>query len=373
MQKKIKIGVLFSQSGLMAIPESAHLRGVLLACEEINSRGGINGQLLDPIILDPAGDDRRYVEMATELLLKHRVNVIFGCCLSSSRKAVLPIIERFNGILFYPSVYEGFEYSPNVIYGGGVPNQLVLPLIEYVYVNYGRKIALIGHDYLYSREINRVVTEFSNASDGVIVVEKYLPFNVSNSAMKSTLRLMAEKKPDIILSTIVGHDNVKLYTAYADMGLGQAKAPIASLTAVESLMLEMDEEIREGHISIASYFASLKTKANKKFVDRFIARFGDAVSPCVFSEVAYSLVNIFANALHIAEYNDADSILSALSGAVFKSPGGDLFVDLDTNHFTSRPYIAMSNKSGQYDVLWKNLSVVKADPYLIAYDRSVGK
>lgn len=369
--KKIKIGVLFSQSGPMAVSESAHLRGILFACEEINDQGGIDGYLLDPIVLDPAGDDRRYAEMATTLLLKHRVNVIFGCCLSSSRKAVLPIIERFNGVLFYPSVYEGFEYSPNVIYGGGVPNQLVLPLLEYIYANYGRRIALIGLDYLYPREINRIVTEFLDASDGEVVTEHYLPFGVSPAEIKSTLRAVSAKKPDIILSTVVGEDSINLYKAYSDIGLGKKKIPIASLTTVESDLLVMDEEVREGHLSVAPYFASLNTNTNNAFVKAFHHRFGNEISPCVFSEVAYSLVNIFSNAVHIAGHSDTDSILAALSGAVFKSPGGDLFVDVDTNHFTLRPYVAKSNKCGQYDILWEGPSIVKPDPYLVAYDRSV--
>lgn len=367
----IKIGVLFSQSGPMAIPEKAHLRGVLLACEEINEKGGVAGKRLEPIILDPAGDDLLYAKMATELLVKHRVNVIFGCCLSSSRKAVLPIIERFNGILFYPSVYEGFEYSPNVIYGGGVPNQLVLPLLKYIFDHYGKKVALIGLDYLYPREINRVVSEFLNASDGEVVIEKYLNFSTEEEDLKTSLEQILATKPSVIFSTVVGLDSIRLFSAYADLEVDGIKPPIASLTAVESSIQALDKGKREGYISVAPYFSSLNTDINAQFNHNFKSKFGENETPCVFSEVAYSLVNIFASALSDAEYTDTESILAALSGAVFKSPGGDLFLDLDTNHFTMRPYVAKSNAEGQYDILWRAPSAIKPDPYLVAYDRTI--
>lgn len=370
-KRTIKIGVLFSQSGPMAIAESSHLRGVLLACDEINKRGGIAGEELEPIILDPAGDDTLYAKMATELLLEHRVNVIFGCCLSSSRKAVLPIIERFNGVLFYPSVYEGFEYSPNVIYGGGVPNQLVLPLLKYIFNHYGKKIALIGIDYLYPREINRVVTEFINASGGEIVSERYLPFSASTSQLQANLKHILKQKPDVIFSTVVGLDSVNLFHAYSEIEAESVKPTIASLTAVESSIQALEVDKREGYIAVAPYFASLETDNNQEFVKNFKRFFGEETSPCVFSEISYSLVNIFADALLLAKYHNTESILAALSEAGFVSPGGNLTLDTHTNHFAMRPYVGASNAQGQYDILWEAPSVIKPDPYLVAYDRSI--
>lgn len=375
---KIKIGILFSQSGPMASPENSHLKGVLLACEEINSSGGIDGQLLDPIIMDPGGDDRRYSQMATELLIKHKVSVIFGCCLSSSRKAVIPIVERFNGILFYPAVYEGFEYSPNVIYGGGVPNQLVLPLLEYLYTHYGKKIGLIGSDYVFAREINRVVTEFSDESNGEIVAECYLPFESTEGELRTVLSQVLLNEPDVILSTVVGQDGVSLYKIYAEMNTDKRDdtehvgvIPIASMTSSESDLAKLEEDSREGHLVVAPYFSSIQSQNNKKFVSAYKARFGEKEEPCAFSEVGYSLLNIFADAIHLAGKSDADSILAALSGAVFKSPGGNLFLDVDTNHFALRPYVAKSTIDGTFEILWKGDTVVRPDPYLIAYNRSL--
>jgi ABC-type branched-subunit amino acid transport system substrate-binding protein len=369
--ESIKIGVLFSQSGHMTVTENAHLQGIILACEEINDLGGIDDRLLEPIILNPAGSDRSYAEMATELLLKHKVNAIFGCCLSTSRKAVIPIVERFNGVLFYPSVYEGFEYSPNIIYGGAVPNQIILPLLEYIYQHHGRKIVLLGSDTLYSREINRIVKEFLAGSNGEVVAESYFPFGTRSEQMGATLKQLADKSVDSILSTVVGEDSVTLYNAFAKLDLFDEKLHIASLTTTESELAKMDVGSKAGHFSVSPYFASLDTGQNENFVTRFQEKFGEQCVPGVYSEVCYSLVHIFANAVRACGNTETDNILQALSGAVFKSPGGDLSIDIDTNHFMLRPCIGKSNKDGGFEIVWKSPSVIRPDPYMVSYDRSL--
>lgn len=367
----IRIGVLFSQSGPMAVTENAHLQGILLACEEINAAGGLNGSELEPIIFNPEGDDQRYAELAAELLLKHRVNTIFGCCLSTSRKAVLPIIERYNGVLFYPSVYEGFEYSPNVIYGGAVPNQMILPLLEHVFAHHGKNIALIGSDTLYAREINRIVLEFLASSGGTAVTETYLPFGASKGRMETEIRNIASREVDVILSTVVGEDSIALCSAYANVFPKDRETPIASLTTTESELAKMSADTRAGHLSVASYFGSIKSPQNEKFVQDFKSRFGKKAMPGVYSEVCYSLVHFFANAVGLSGTTETDTILEALSGAVFKGPGGDLSIDIDTNHFNLRPLIGKSREDGTFAIVSRNLSVVRADPYLVAYDRSI--
>lgn len=367
----INIGVLFSQSGSMSVSENAHLEGVLLACDEINRNGGIEGEKINPIVFDPKGDNRLYAEMAIELLIKHQVNIIFGCCLSSSRKIVLPIVERYNGILFYPSVYEGFEYSPNVIYGGAVPNQLVIPLLKYLFKEYGRNIAFIGSDTIYAREINRIVKEFLDESGGDVVSEKYLAFNPDKSQLKSALNEIISKSPDVILSTVVGDDSVDLYNLYAKLKSPNNTAPIASLTTTESELLQINKNAREGHIAVGTYFSSLKTEASEKFVQLYKDRYGIDRNPGVYSEVGYSLVHFFADSVRLAGNVETDDVLANLTGAVFKAPSGGLFIDLETNHFTVKPLVAKSNKDGCYEIQWKGNAVVKPDPYLISYDRSI--
>lgn len=372
-KEAVKIGVLFSQSGHMSVTEQAHIQGVLLACAEINAAGGIDGAPLEPVILNPASDNRLFADMATELLLNHGVNTIFGCCLSSSRKAVVPVIDRFNGILFYPSVYEGFEYSPNIIYGGAVPNQMVVPLLQHVFKNYGKRIALIGSDTLFAREINRIVSEFMSSSGGVIVRKSHIQLNASAAQMKSELDAIEMAQPDVILSTVIGQDSVTLYNAYAQTELTGCDIPIASLTTTESELAQISPAARAGHLSIASYFGSIKSPTNDRFKSAYNQRFGRDTIPGVYTEVCYSLVHFYANAVRLSKTTETDNILQALSGAVFKGPGSDLSIDIDTNHFTLRPHIGLSKQDGSFDVVWKSPNAIRPDPYLVSYDRSISE
>ena len=272
--------MLFSQSGPMAVTENAHIQGILLACDEINAAGGIAGRALDPVILNPASSDEAYADLAAELFVRHRVNALFGACLSTSRKAILPLVERFNGILFYPSVYEGFEYSPNVIYGGAVPNQVVIPLLEYIYRAHGRRVALIGSDTLYAREINRIVNEFLAESEGEVALERYMPFATNLEGFTALMRQLPDDV-DAVISTVVGQDIVTLYDAQHEVGIPGARRPIASLTTTESELAQMRPAARAGHISVASYFSTVDTPSNATFLAAFRARFGADAIPSV--------------------------------------------------------------------------------------------
>lgn len=367
----VKIGVLFSQTGKMAVTENAHIKGVLLACEEINEAGGIGGKQISPVLMNPDGDDRKYAEMATDLLVNHGINSIFGCCLSTSRKAVLPIVERFNGILFYPSVYEGFEYSPNVVYGGAVPNQIVPPLLEYIFKHHGPRVALIGSDTLYAREINRIVKEFLLESGGGVVTESYLPFGSDKGSFEKAIHQCDVDQTDVVLSTVVGEDSVAFYRLFGDSALREKGIPIASLTTTESELSQVPKQAREGHISVAAYFETIDRPQNTHFLSSFYKKFGKKERACVYSEVGYSLVHLFANAARQAGKFDTAGLLSALSGAVFKAPGGDVFVDVNTNHCTLRPHIGRSLSDGSFKIVGNGKKTATPDPYLVAYDRSV--
>jgi branched-chain amino acid transport system substrate-binding protein len=371
MDNTIKIGVLFSQSGPMAVTETAHIQGVLLACEELNAQGGVCGRLIEPVIVNPDGSDQRYDRMATELLLKQGINAIFGCCLSTSRKAVLPIVERYNGILFYPSVYEGFEFSPNVIYGGAVPNQVIVPLLEYLFAHHGKRIALFGSDTLYAREINRIVNEFLSDSGGSVVEEIYFPFGTTASRFEPALKRVVASGVDAIMSTVVGEDSVMLYEAFHGVERGGRDIPIASLTTTESELGKMSPDARAGHLSALPYFGTLDNPQNKAFVAAFQKRYGGQKTPGVYTEVCYALVHIYADAVRQCGETDSDSILPILTSAVFKGPSGDMSIDLDTNHFMQRPLIGRANVAGEFDIVWRSNAPIRADPYLVAYDRSL--
>lgn len=366
----VKLGVLFSQTGPMAVSETAHIQGVLLACDEINNAGGIDGRPLELIVADPAGEDRRYDDLATDLLLRERVSAIVGCCLSSSRKMVVPVVERYNGVLLYPSVYEGFEYSPNVIYGGAVPNQVIVPLLEYLFAHHGKRIGLIGSDTLYAREINRIVKEFLAESGGTILDEVYLPFATTKNRFEPTLKRFLAEEADAVMSTVVGEDSVTLYETFGAIEKTRS-VPIASLTTTELELSRMSPQARKGHISALPYFGSLDIPQNRDFVAAFQKRYGDDKRPGVYTEVCHTLVHVFADAVRQAGDADSDSILPILSGAVFKGPAGDKSIDLDNNHFVLRPMIGRASETGEFEIVWRSPGAVRPDPYLVSYARSL--
>jgi ABC-type branched-subunit amino acid transport system substrate-binding protein len=366
-----RIGILFSQAGTMSVTEIAHFKGAMVAIEEINAQGGIGGRMLSPVIEDPKSDPDAYRELAGKLMTRERVTTIFGCCSSASRKAVLPVLERHGALLFYPSFYEGFEYYPNVIYGGATPNQTVIPLTEYLFANHGRRFFLVGSNYIYPREINRIVSEFLHESGGTVAGESYVPLGSEPELFSLVARQIAGAKPDAIISTVVGLDTAKLYEACHTIGLTAQNVPIASLTTSEGELAMMSEDARGGHLSAMSYFHSLRTDANARFCKLFEARFGKDQKPNVYAEATYAQVHLYAEAVVAAGTEDSETLLGALHGLGFDAPQGRVKIDPDNNHVYTTPRIGRSRRDGAFDVVWQSPQPVKPDPYLVAYDRTI--
>jgi len=228
-----RVGVLFSRSGATAVSETEHFFGTALAIEELNNAGGVLGRPIEPVVYDPTSDPLTYRRYAERLLGDDGVNVIFGCSTSSCRKAVLPVVERRNGLLWYPSLYEGFEYSPNVIYTGAAPNQNSFQLSEYLIQNGGRHFYFIGTDYIYPRESNRIMRDLVESRGGEVVGEKYLPMVAGDDDLKAVVADIAARKPDVVFATIVGQSARRFYRMYSDAGFDRRRRPVASLTMVE--------------------------------------------------------------------------------------------------------------------------------------------
>jgi branched-chain amino acid transport system substrate-binding protein len=228
-----RVGVLFSRSGLMAVTESEHFFGTALAIEEINRAGGILGREIEVIAYDPGSAPETYRKMADRLLTEDGASVIFGCSTSAERKAVLPAIERRNGLLWYPSLYEGFEYSPNVIYTGACPNQNSFPLAEYIVRKYGPRVYLIGSDYIYPRESNRIMRDLVESYAGQVGGEQYVSMEAGDAKLVRAIEAIRARSPDVVFSTIVGRTAQRFYRLYASKGFDPARLPIASLTMAE--------------------------------------------------------------------------------------------------------------------------------------------
>jgi ABC-type branched-subunit amino acid transport system substrate-binding protein len=358
-----RIGVLFSRSGATGVTESEHFFGTVLAIEEINAMGGVLDRKLAPVVYDPKGDSAEYRRLATRLLIDDEVNVIFGCSRSSSRKAVLPVVERNNGLLWYCSFYEGFEYSPNVIYTGACLNQNSMQLAAYLLRNRGSRFFLVGADYIYPRESNRVMRDMVEQHGGEILDEVYLPVEAGEAQLEEVVRDIVLLQPSVVFSTLVGESARQFYRLYRKHGLDPKSTPIASLSMAEEEIRLIGAELCEGHITSATYFNSLDNESNERFVSLWHARFGDRPTS-TWSEMAYSQVHLFARALQRTGSLDTARLVQSAHAVTFDSPEGLLSIDADNNHCALTPRIGVCRSDGQFDIVWEGKEPIKADPYL---------
>ena len=360
------MGVLYSRSGATSVTESEHFFGTALAIEEINALGGVLDRPLVPTAYDPKGDSNEYRRLAGKMLMDDEINVIFGCSRSSSRKAVLPVIERNNALLWYCSFYEGFEYSPNVIYTGAVPNQNSVQLAAYLLKNRGTRFFLVGADYIYPRESNRVMRDVVEQHGGEILDEVYLDIDAGKAELEEVLRDIKGAQPDVVFSTLVGESARLFYQLYRTHGLDPKTMPIASLSMAEEEIRLIGPELCEGHITAATYFGSLKNESNRRFVALWRQRFGDR-STSTWSEMAYTQVHLFARALQSVGSLDRAKLVNAARAVRFESPEGLVSIDAENNHCSLTPRIGVCRSDGQFDVVWEAAAPVKPDPYLSTF------
>ncbi|SON55722.1 Aliphatic amidase expression-regulating protein [Hartmannibacter diazotrophicus] len=359
-----RIGILFSRSGAMEVTESEHFFGTALAIEEINGSGGILGRSVEPVCYDPASEPGLYRKLAERLLGEDGVDVIFGCSTSASRKAVLPVIERRNGLLWYPSLYEGFEYSPNIIYTGAAPNQNSVQLAAYLLQEYGSTIYLIGSDYIYPRETNRLMREFVESQGGEIVGEVYVPIGSDTNPFPRIIDDIRRAAPKVIFSTVVGHDAQAFYRLYSDAGFDPRRQPIASLTMAEGEIQVIGPERCVGHITAGSYFGTVKSDVSRGYVSRYRARYGADAPVSMWSEVAYSQAHLFAAALERAGTLDTQRLTEAALGLDWQAPGGRMLIEPENHHTWLTPRIGRVRADGEFDIVWEAKGPVRPDPYL---------
>lgn len=363
-----RVGILFSSTGVTAVIEKSQRNGVLLAIDEINAAGGVNGRLIEQVSYDPKSVPEEYGRLAERLIAQDQVSVIIGCYMSSARKQVLPVIERRNALFFYPTLYEGFEYSPNVIYGGATPNQNSVPLAIYLMENYGKNFYFVGSDYIYPRESNRVMRNIVRQGGGVVVGERYLPIDAGPGDMQAVLDEIAAKQPDVVFSTVVGEGTVNFYRAYHAAGHDARQVPIASLTTNEAEILEIGTAAAAGHITAAPYFRTIRSIESDRFLASYTRLFGnnEAVTSCC--ESAYFQTHLFALALSRTNSLDTGQLRETLLGSSFEAPQGMVKIDPDNNHTYLQSRIAKVNDFGEFIVERELIRPIKPDPYLVTPD-----
>jgi len=359
--------MLFSETGVTAAIERSERLATQLAVEEINASGGIGGRPLELVSHDPQSSPAAYRTLAESLVADDGVKVILGCYMSSTRKAVLPVLERWNALLLYPTLYEGFEYSRHVFYTGAAPNQNSVQLAEHMTRSFGSRVFMVGSDYVYPHESNRIMSDLVFERGGEKVAEIYLPLEAKPEDFRAIVKRIKSQQPDFIFSTVVGEGTAMLYRAYAEAGLDPARMPIASLTTTEAEINSMGAQFAVGHLTSAPYFQSLDTPANRRCVASFKARYGDDKVTNQCWEAAYFQVHLLADAMRRTDPDDVEALLRALPGSEFGAPQGRVRVDEHNHHTWLKPRIGRAREDGQFDIIEEARSWVRPDPYLVSH------
>ena len=363
-----RVGVVFSQTGPTALAERALLDGTRLAIEELNAAGGVRGKPIVAVEVDPGSDEARYRALSQELTENLGISVVFGGYTSAGRKAMMPDIEKTDSLLFYPTFYEGFEYSDHVFYFGSCPNQYIVQLVDQMMRQFGRSFYLVGANYVFPRESNRIVGELLRQAGGKVVGERYLPLDSTVKQAEALVRDIETTKPDVVFSILVGDQIVDFYTAFHGTDLRRSGVPIASVVTTETEIDRMGHDVARGHYCAASFFDTVDTPAGKSFISRFRARFGDRFRANSCAEAAYSQVMVFADALERCGAMETSQLRLALLGAQFAAPQGDIQVDAINHHAYLWSRIGVVDAQGRIEIVYQSPYSIRPDPYLITHD-----
>jgi branched-chain amino acid transport system substrate-binding protein len=356
---------MFSTTGSYRVVARSMLNGALLAFSEIAQTDG--ALALEPIVVNPSGDLERYRELSRELL-KAGIRHVVGCYTSSSRKEVIPCFEKHDGLLWYPSHYEGFESSDNVIYTGASPNQHVLPLVDYLASRVGKRAFCVGSNYIWAWENNRIFREALTARGGVVVAERYL--SVGDTEFDQVISAILDQRPDFVFNNLIGTSAYAFFRAFRAAcrarGIDQAaEIPVASCTLSEPELAEIGLDAIDGHLTSSVYFSSLDSPENATFVQAYAEAFPDMPAACADAEASYIAVKLLAAALEQAGTDDARCVRAMVANQRLAAPQGEVRIDSQTFHAWLTPRIGRSAVNGQFDVLLEARSPVAPDPYLV--------
>ena len=373
----IKVGILHSLSGTMAISETSLKDVALMAIAEINANGGVLGRKLEPVVVDPASNWPLFAEKARQLLSQDKVAAVFGCWTSVSRKSVLPVFKELNGLLFYPVQYEGEELEKNVFYTGAAPHQQAIPAVEYLMSEDGggaRRFVLLGTDYVYPRTSNKILRAFLH-SKGVKdsdIDEIYTPFGHSDyQTIVANIKKFAAGGKTAVISTINGDSNVPFYKELGNAGLKATDVPVVAFSVGEEELRGVDTRPLVGHLAAWNYFQSIRNPVNAAFIEKWKAYAkanklpnADTVVTNDPMEATYIGIHMWKQAVEQAKTTDVDKVIAAMGGQKFDAPDG-YTIEMDkTNHHLHKPvYIGEIKADGQFNVVWKSKGPIRAQPW----------
>lgn len=365
----IKVGVLHSLSGTMAISETALKETIEMLVEQQNAEGGLLGRELEPVVVDPASDWPRFAEQSRQLLADEEVDVVFGTWTSVSRKSVLPVFEELNGLLFYPVQYEGEESSENVFYLGASPNQQAVPAVDYLMNEVGvERWALLGTDYVYPRTTNKILEQYlvdqGVAAEDIMI--NYTPFGHSDwqSIISDVRDFGGEGKKTAIVSTINGDANVPFYTELASQGVSASDIPVVAFSVGEQELAGIDTEPLVGHMSAWNYFMSAPTQENMEFIQAW-HEFKEDTSAVTNDpmEAHYIGFNMWAEAVRRAGTPDVDAVKDSIIGVTVPNLTGGYATMMPNHHITKPVMIGEVQPDGQFSVVWETAGEVPGDAW----------
>jgi len=377
-QDTIKVGVLHSLSGTMAISETVLKDTVLMAIDDINAKGGVLGKKLEPVVVDPASNWPLFAEKAKQLLTQDKVAVVFGCWTSVSRKSVLPVFEQNNGLLFYPVQYEGEELSKNVFYTGAAPNQQAIPAVEYLMSKEGggaKRFVLLGTDYVYPRTTNKILRAFlhSKGVKDADILETYTPFGHSDyQTIVADIKKFSTGGKTAVISTINGDSNVPFYKELGNAGLKAKDVPVVAFSVGEEELRGVDAKPLVGHLAAWNYFMSVKNPTNAAFIQQWsayakakgIAGHKDKPLTNDPMEATWIGIHMWKQAVEKAKSTDVDKVIAAMAGQSFAAPDGFTVKMDEKNHHLHKPVMVGEIKAdGQFSVVWKTKGPIKAQPW----------
>ncbi|MFV2196432.1 urea ABC transporter substrate-binding protein [Nocardiopsis sp. LOL_012] len=362
----VTVGMLHSLSGTMAISEVTVRDSVQLAIDEINADGGVLGHQIEPVIEDGASDEATFAERAEKLLQSDGAATVFGGWTSASRKAMLPVFERNNGLLWYPVQYEGLEASDNIVYTGATTNQQIIPALDYLREQGHTSLYLVGSDYVFPRTANQIINAYADAHDMEITAEEYTP--LGHTEYSTITNDIARTEPDAVFNTLNGDSNVSFFQQLRSAGVTPDATPVLSVSIAEEEVEGIGADNIAGHLTAWNYYQSTQTDANTGFVEAFTDTYGADRVTSDPMQSAYNAVYLWKAAVEEADSFEVDDVRAALDGITIDAPEGTITLDGDTQHVVKTARIGQINDDGLIDEIWTSPEPITPDPYLTGYD-----
>ncbi len=359
-QETVKLGLLHSLSGTIAIAEASLVDAEKMAIDEINASGGVLGRKIEPIVEDGASDWPTFAEKTKKLLQRDKVAAIIGCYTSASRKAVLPVLNQMHGLLYYPTYYEGQEEDKQVIYTSQEATQSVITAIEWMAKQQGKTFFLVGSDYIYPRTCNKIAKPTIAKAGGKVVGEEYAP--LGHTEFSSIINKIKAAKPDWIYSTVVGGSNVAFYKQLKAAGLDGTKQNLLSTVVSENEIDGIGKENSVGYYACMGYFESLKNPQNERFVKALKAKYGQDRVVGDPMECAYNAVYLWKLAAEKAKSFDVAKVIAASSGLEFDAPEGKIRIHATNHHVAKKVRVGRARSDGQFDIVYES-GVIEPNPF----------